>query len=140
MRRPERLVRRFYDEVWNREDTDAARAILHADFRFRGSLGPERVGPEGFIAYMRAVHAALGDYRCDIVSLVGTDTRAAARMDFHGIHRGDFFGVPATGRTIRWSGAAFFETRGDRLGSLWVLGDVDAMKAQLGAGGDARFG
>jgi hypothetical protein len=42
---PAELVRRFYDEVWNRRDEAVAREILHRDFRFRGSLGPELRGP-----------------------------------------------------------------------------------------------
>lgn len=137
---PETLVRRFYAEVWDRADEDVARAILDPGFAFRGSLGPERRGVDGFIDYMRAVHAALGEYRCIVDELVATESRAAARMTFTGIHRGGFFGVPATGRRITWAGAAFFAVAGGRIASLWVLGDIDAVKAQLGAAEGAGFG
>ena len=61
---PETLVERFYFEVWNKADEQVAHEILHPDFRFRASLGPERRGPEGFISYMRSIHAALADYTC----------------------------------------------------------------------------
>jgi hypothetical protein len=37
--KPQRLVERFYFDVWNRADEEAVRLILAADFRFRGSLG-----------------------------------------------------------------------------------------------------
>ena len=57
---PAELVRRFYEDVWNRADGRAARTLLDRGLRFRGSLGPQRVGPDGFIDYMRSVHAALG--------------------------------------------------------------------------------
>jgi len=136
---PERLVERFYAEVWNRADEAVAREILHADFRFRGSLGPLRTGPDGFIDYMRSIHEALANYACIIDELIGTDTRAAARMRFRGIHRSTFFGVPATGKEIAWAGAAFFTTDRRRITELWVLGDVDAVKAQLGAGAGSTF-
>jgi hypothetical protein len=49
---PKALVERFYFEVWNRADEQVAREILHPDFRFRASLGPERRGPDGFIGYI----------------------------------------------------------------------------------------
>lgn len=133
------LVRRFYAEVWDRGDEDVAREILHPDLAFRGSLGPERSGVDGFIGYMRSVLAALGEFRCDIEDLVATGTRAAARMSFTGIHRGELFGVPATGRRVTWAGAAFFTVADGRITALWVLGDVDGLKAQLGAGGEAAF-
>ncbi len=134
-----RLVRRFYDEVWNREDAAVAAEILDADFRFRGSLGSEKRGVDGFVDYMRSVHRALGDYTCVIEDLVIAPGRAAARMIFHGRHRADFFGVAATGREIRWLGAAFFAIAEARITHLWVLGDIDAVKTQLGNGDGARF-
>lgn len=56
------LVERFYHRVWNKADEVEAHEILDIDFRFRGSLGPELRGPDGFIAYMRSVHAALEDF------------------------------------------------------------------------------
>ena len=129
---PRSLVERFYNEVWNQADESLAREILAADFRFRGSLGPEKSGPDGFIAYMRDVHRALGDYVCIIEDLVVTEDRAAARMMFKGIHQDEFFGVAASGKEIGWAGAAFFTTDGRQITELWVLGDVDSVKAQLG--------
>lgn len=126
------LVERFYHEVWNRADENVARLILDPEFRFRASLGPERQGPEGFIGYMRLIHAALADYTCEIEDIVEDVPRAAARMRFSGRHRGMLFGVAATGLQITWSGAAFFETNGSKITALWVLGDVDSVKRQLG--------
>jgi predicted ester cyclase len=127
----EDLVRRFYDQVWNKADEGAARDILSANFRFHASLGPELRGPGGFIAYLRAVHAALGNFICTIDELIATQDRAAARMSFHGTHRGTLFGLASTGRDIRWSGAAFFKIDRGMIAELWVLGDVDAVKRQL---------
>jgi predicted ester cyclase len=132
MARAGQLVERFYHEVWNRADEETAREILAPDFRFRGSLGPEKHGPEGFITYMRLIHAALANYTCEIEELLEDGPRAASRMRFSGLHRGPLFGIPATGRQIAWSGAAFFETDGTRITALWVLGDVDSVKCQLG--------
>ncbi len=108
---PRILVERFYYEVWNKADEAVAREILHGDFRFRASLGPERRGPDGFIDYLRAIHRALADYTCIIDDLVCTEARAAARMTFKGTHRGRFFEIPPTGKEIKWAGAAFFRTK-----------------------------
>jgi predicted ester cyclase len=125
------LVERFYNEVWNRADERVARDILDPDFRFRASLGPELRGPDGFIVYLRAVHAAVGNFTCTIEELIATADSAAAKMMFHGTHRAKFFGIEGTGRKVQWSGAAFFAMRGGRIASLWVLGDIDGLKRQL---------
>jgi predicted ester cyclase len=132
---PTELVERFYHVVWNNADESEARKILDDDFRFRASLGLERRGPDGFIAYMRSVHAALEHFTCHIEELLPAVERVAARMRFSGRHRGRFFGIEPTGREIRWSGAAFFKTviKADsgKITELWVLGDVDAIRRQL---------
>lgn len=134
---PTRLIERFYHEVWNRADEAVAREILAPDFRFRGSLGPEKRGVDGFIDYTRQIHAALGGYTCTILEIIEQSERAAVRLRFAGVHRGPFFGVEATGREIAWAGAAFFGFAARRIAELWVLGDVDAVKTQLGAAGGA---
>jgi steroid delta-isomerase-like uncharacterized protein len=136
---PVALVERFYDEVWNDANEKVAREILHEDFHFRGSLGPEERGQDGFIAYMRSIHAALADYTCSIEDIVATDDRVAARMIFKGVHRGEFFGVAPSGKIVRWAGAAFFRIAGNRIVELWVLGDVDSVKRQLGDGAASVF-
>ncbi len=130
-RDPETLVRRFYAEVWEQADEAAARAILHPDLAFRGSLESAPRDRDGFLAYLREIHAALAAYRCRIDDLIVTGDRAAARMTFAGRHQGALFGVAATGRSIEWAGAAFFRVAEGRLAEIWVLGDIDAVKRQL---------
>lgn len=132
-------VRRFYDELWNLADESVASEILHPALSFRGSLGSLKSGPAGFIEYLREVHAALADFRCVIDDLIATEERAAARMTFIGIHRAPFFGVPATGRQVTWSGAAFFTIADGRIKDIWVLGDIDSIRQQLGVPRDATF-
>ncbi|MEO4042465.1 ester cyclase [Hoeflea sp. CAU 1731] len=139
MTTPRDLVESFYADVWNRRDVDAARRILATDFRFRGSLGPEKRGVDGFVTYLDAVHTALGGFTCIIEDLVETPDRAAARMLFRGVHQAELFGVPATGKKIEWSGAAFFTVRQEQLAELWVLGDVDPVKRQLGPAATSDF-
>ena len=78
-------------------------------------------------------------YTCIVDDLVATQDRAAARVTFKGIHKGRFFDTDATGREITWAGAAFFRTDGDRIIELWVLGDIDGVKRQLGAPAGASF-
>ena len=139
-----RVVDRFYGEIWEGEDpAGAVAALLADDIVFRGLLGPAVVGAAAFLKYVALVRGALADYRCAVIDRVAAPVaeadaaRVAARMRFSGRHVGPLFGVDATGREVAWDGAAFFTIRGGRVAELWVLGDVDAVKAQLGAALDA---
>jgi predicted ester cyclase len=126
-----RQVGRFYEELWNRPDPSMVVELLHPGITFRGSLGDDCVGRDQFAGYVAAVTDALGDYRCDIVQLIADHDRAAARMTFSGVHRGRFLGVEPTGVRVAWAGAAFFTFEGDLIRDVWVLGDLDGLRAQL---------
>lgn len=76
---------------------------------------------------------ALGGYTCVIDQLVCEGSQVAVPLTFSGVQRDRLFGVEATGRRVAWSGAAFFSTEAGRITSLWVLGDVDAVRRQLGS-------
>lgn len=128
---PEALVRAFYADIWNSHDRAPAERLLAADFVFRGSLGSERRGIPDFLAYVDEVHAALEGFRCEIDDLLADGLRAAARMTFSGVHRGPLLGLEPTGRPVSYAGAAFFTIRDSRIAELWVLGDLDGLRAQL---------
>ena len=127
-----RQVRRFYEELWNEPDLSLVGSLLHPEVTFRGSLGDALVGHEAFAGYVRSVTDALGDYRCEIVDLVASPGKAAARMLFSGVHRGVFLGAPPTGARVSWAGAAFFTFSGALIRDLWVLGDLASLRSQLG--------
>jgi hypothetical protein len=40
---------------------------------------------------------------------------------------------------VTWSGAAFFAIADQRIKDIWVLGDIDSIRQQLGAPRDASF-
>jgi steroid delta-isomerase-like uncharacterized protein len=129
----EALVRRFYADVWNRWDDDALLDVLAADFRFRGSLGDEARGPEGFRAYRDRLRAASSDFHNEVVALVagGDGLSAAVHLRCTGTHRGTLLGIPPTQRRFAYDAAAFFTVRDGRLHSAWVLGDLDGLRRQL---------
>ena len=129
-------VGRFYTDIWNRQDRGQLATVLHKDFTFRGSLGMVKRGHEEFWGYVQYVIRALADYQCLIQDQMEQDNRVFARMLFQGRHVGSFLGVPPTGRQLAWQGAALFTFDGSLVADLWVLGDVDGLKAQLRPDGE----
>ncbi len=100
-----RLVREFYERIWEAGDLATASALVSDDVVFRGSLGIEVRGREAFVAYVRGVRAALDDYRCEIVACVAEGERAFAKMRFSGTHVGAFRGFVPTRKRSEWLGA-----------------------------------
>ena len=125
------IVRVFYKELWDRADKSLIPKIFHADFTFRGSLGPVLIGHEQFAGYVDFVTGALGSYTSDILALIEDGNQVMGKLRFHGIHRKEMFGVKPSGRHVWWHGAPLFTFDGDKVRDLWVLGDIHQLIARL---------
>ncbi len=128
-----KLVEEFYERIWNSGDLDAVADLLSEDFLFRGSLGSESRGRDGFADYIRSVRNALSNYRCEILECVTQDNRAFAKMRFAGVHTRDCLGYLPTGLPVHWLGAALFGFAENAIAELWVLGDLAGLDALLKA-------
>jgi predicted ester cyclase len=126
------LVLRFYRDAWNPWDDLAIDELLAEDFVFRGSLGDEARGRDGFRAYRDKVRAAFPDFHNEVQDLVADGQRAAVRLLCTGRQDGELFGIEATGRRVAYEAAAFFRASHTALLEAWVLGDVAGLRAQLG--------
>jgi predicted ester cyclase len=127
------LIARFYSEAWNRWDEPCVDSILTTDFLFRGSLGDEAVGPDGFRAYRNKVRAAFPDFHNEVSEIVANGDRAAVRLRCTGRHDGELFGIAPTGLRVAYDAAAFLRSCDTQLCAAWVLGDLEHLKSQLRA-------
>lgn len=127
------LVQRYYDEMWNVWNFDAANELLSPDIIFRGSLGTETRGREAFCEYMRTVRRAFPDFHNSIETIVAENDQVAARLKYTGTHEGEIFGVAPTQRKIAYAGAAFFRISERQIAEGWVLGDILGLLISLGA-------
>lgn len=125
------VVRKFYRNIWEGKELTLIPQLMRKDVRFRGSLGEEKRGHEGFSEYVTSIHAALSDYSCQILSLVQEDDQIAARMRFSGKHTGEFLGFSPTQKPVSWMGSAFFTFEDGLIADLWVLGDLASLNDLL---------
>ena len=127
----EQQVKKFYEVIWNEHDKSAIPSVLHESFQFRGSLGAEKQGHDGFAEYLDMVHAMLKDYKCIIKETISEESKLFAKMQFTGLHQGPLLGFKATGKRVTWDGAALFHLKEGKIYSLWVLGDLKDLENQL---------
>lgn len=127
------LVDQFYRILWNANDRSIAPRLLHPELEFRGAVGIEVKGIEGFLGYMDRMLETFPDFSTEVLTLVGgEDGTVVSRQIYRGTHRGNFFEVPPTGRQVEYSGVGFFEFKSGYIRKVWVLGDVLGVYRQLG--------
>jgi predicted ester cyclase len=128
------LIGRFYERLWNAWDDRAVDDVLCEDFLFRGSLGQETHGRDGWRAYRDQVRSGAPDFHNEVIELVVGGDRAAARLRYTGTHRGPLLGLAGTGQRFVYEGAAFFRAQSGTLAEAWVIGDLDGLRRQLAGG------
>ena len=94
------LVRRYYEEMWNRWDFALADGLVAEGVAFRGSLGQSVEGRDGFKEYVRAVRRAFPDFHNHVEELVAEGDRVVARLTDTGTHTGTLFDIAPTGRRV----------------------------------------
>ena len=126
-----KIVRRYYEKLWNHWEFNLIDEIMAADFVFRGSLGATTRRREEFLSYMKTVRAAFPDFHNQIEELIAEDDKVAARLIYRGTHRGELFGIAPTNKPIEYAGVAIFKFNKGVMIEGWVLGDLINLKKQL---------
>jgi len=125
------IIRRYYNELWNKWNLALADVLIAADVSFRGSLAVEVQGLEGFKGYVNMVRAAFPDFHNTIEDLIAEDDKVVARLTYNATHRGEIFGIAPTGREVKYSGVAIFLIVDNKIANGWVLGDISTLMRQL---------
>jgi steroid delta-isomerase-like uncharacterized protein len=128
------LVRRFYEEVWNRRNVGVTSEVFADDY-VRHDLRPTTAapGPEGQARIAAEFRTAFPDLRMEIDLIVAQDDLVAARWTTEGTNTGPWGGRPATGRRARFSGVNVFRIRDGKVVELWNHRDDLGLIQQLGA-------
>src|SRR3990170_943704 len=112
------LLRRWFEEVWNKGRTAAIDEILATNAVVHG-LGADLHGPAGFKAFHSAYRDAFPDVKLQIDDLIAERDTVAVRWSGTGTHRGEGLGFAATGRQVRFSGMTFARVEGGKLAEGW---------------------
>jgi steroid delta-isomerase-like uncharacterized protein len=137
-----RLMRKFTEFI-NSANKQMAEELIspEAIFFVPGHTEPMR-GPAGYLAIIGMMRAGFPNIQWSLDELVAEDDKVAARFTMRGLHQGEFFGVPPSGKKIevkamnfyRIADGKFVEEHGqpDLLGLLQQIGAVPVQKSAPG--------
>lgn len=131
MTTPLTVINRFISEFQTAGDEAVAQALLAPDFvdhtPFPG-FGATRTDVLRLFAVLRA---AFPDLRAEVVDQIADGGRVATRKNFHGTHRGDFLGIPPSGRPVTIRVMDIVRIHDGRIAEHWNVVDLAGLMAQL---------
>jgi steroid delta-isomerase-like uncharacterized protein len=129
------LVRRFGEELWERRNLAVVDELCAEDFVYHNTAlpTPDIPGRNAFRAILTLLLTAFPDLRFTDDDLLGEGDKVVSRGTFSGTHRGEFWGVPATNKSVAWSAIIILRIAGGRVVEEWINADMLSLMRQLEA-------
>jgi steroid delta-isomerase-like uncharacterized protein len=126
------LIRRFYEEVFNKRNL-AALDDFYAPDHVDHTLPPGLpVGPEGTRQAIAMMLTGFPDLRITIEDMIAEGDKVATRFMTHGTQHGMFGSIPPTGKQVAVSTIEITRIAGGKIVEDWGLDDRLGMLQQLG--------
>jgi steroid delta-isomerase-like uncharacterized protein len=127
------LARRFVDEVVNAQDLGAALdGLVAEDFVEQNPFPGQGRGRAGLAEVLGRMFAAFPDLRWTVQDAIAEDDRVMSFSFWSGTHRGEFMGIPATGRSVTVEAWTLDRFRDGRMIESRIIMDVAGLLTQLG--------
>jgi steroid delta-isomerase-like uncharacterized protein len=129
------VASRYFDDLWSRGDLTAADEILSADVSFHGP-GVSLRGPESLKQLVTMFRTAFPDLGISDVEHIAEPQaereKVASSFTLRGTQRGEFQGIPPTGRPVAVAGTHIFRIAGGKIEDIRISTDTLGMLQQLG--------
>jgi steroid delta-isomerase-like uncharacterized protein len=132
---PETLVRRWFDELFNRGELPVADEILADDVSYDGpqSLSPGDVtGPGDIKAYVETYQTAFPDLYYTVEDTMAAQGTVVVRWSAMGTHENELFGIEPTGEGFAVDGINVFSVAEGRITDVSAQWDTLKMVQELG--------
>ena len=127
------LLRRWFEEVWNKGRAEAIDEMFAPDGLAHGLAGGEPLrGPAHFKQFFHTFKDAFPDIEVVVEDTVAEGDKVAARCTVRGRHHGDTLGFAATKRPVEFTGICIARWRDGQIIEAWNNFDFMTMYQQLG--------
>jgi predicted ester cyclase len=121
------LVRRYFEDA--PDHPEIYDEILASNFRVTGihhaTINPvgKESGPARFKSAAIWLKSVWKEAHITVNEMITEDDRVMAHWTFRGIHAGEIFGIPPTGKEVTYSGINIFRIADNKLAESWDIFD-----------------
>jgi predicted ester cyclase len=116
-RKNKALVRRVYEEMWNRGNPALAGELF--------------ARPEGVERFVSGFLVSFPDLKHTVEAMIAEGDQVAVRLSAQGTHLGQWLGFAPTGRAIHYTGVTLARVAGDKIIEHHTWWDKAALIEQL---------
>lgn len=128
----QQIVRRLFEKGWNQGSFGflAGRTADVVPMHYNGET--LEVTADSLPGLAGMWRTAFADLAFEIRHLIGDGDVVAVSLVFRGTHRGDWWGLAASGKSVEVEETMFFRFEDGTLVEMWELFDEQTLKRQIG--------
>ena len=126
------VIRRIYEEVWNKGNMATVDEVRAVDFVYHGPGGMEERGRAGLKEFVTKFRTAFPDACTTVENMVAEGDYVALRTSTTGTHRGDWTGIAPTGKRVTLTCNILSRFVGGKQVEVWEEFDRLSLLQQLG--------
>ena len=129
-----KLTMNRFVEFINTASEQLAEELISPDAIFYVPGQPEPMrGPGGYLAIIGMMRSGFPDIQWTLEDSVAEGEKVAARFVMRGTHQGAFFGVPATGKSIKVQAMNFYRFSNGQIVEEYGMPDMFGLLQQIRA-------
>jgi steroid delta-isomerase-like uncharacterized protein len=106
--------------------------VAEPDVLIRTPLPVEATGAQALKEVFARLHRAFPDLHIAVEDVIAEEDKVACRNTVTGTHRGEYMGLPPTGKSITYNEIFIARFAGGRIAETWGVADVFSQLRQLG--------
>jgi len=126
------LVRRCIEEL-DKGNWPLFNEIHAPNFVYHGPASAKPLTREELEQFIRMLYAAFPDLHHTIEDMIAEGDKVVGRFSISATHKGDFQGIPATGKKVTLTVTIIFRIAGGKIVEAWEEADMMGLMRQLGA-------
>ena len=117
------LARRGFEETMNQRNLAVLDDLHVPDFVFHAASRTIQ-GREPFKQFISMFLTAFPDLHVTIEDMIGEGDRVVVRFTYGGTHKGDFMGIPPTGKQVAVTGISIMRVANGKILEEWINSDL----------------
>ncbi len=130
---PKNIVRRLYEEVWNKRKLHLMGELVSPSHAFHGpNASGSSIGPEAYKRVVALLVAGFPDARFTIDDTVTEQDKVVVCWTLSGTHKGEYMSIPATNKKVSVEGITIHDIANGRIMDSYAMRDMWSLMQQLG--------
>ncbi len=126
------IERRYMEEVWTKGNLAAVDELVATNYVDHTPMPGASPDLQGLKQFVTVVTAAFPDWYPTIEDMIAEGDKVVVRFRGSGTHKGEFMGIPPTGKQVTMMAIAIHRIAGGKIVENWLQADMLGMMVQLG--------